>query len=183
MFGKIVVLDNTALRSFYQLKLLDKLILLFEAVYVPKRVEQEFLGVASPTEKNKRFDFLITFYAKNKSWFYKCNVYNGSDVLLFKAVLPVDQKKLHDGEIEAAVQRNKLKGLNRWILTDDFNARTIFADSGINVVGTLRVLAELDIRFKLIDYYEVVSILKSEGARYSPEVIKKAYNLALEASR
>lgn len=87
----ISVIDTSVLITFYELNYLHLFNQLFNEVYIPATVEQQFLK----RDTDKRLAFLLTFYEENK-WFRKCQSYE-ADMMqilqLWKTLMKVRGKQ------------------------------------------------------------------------------------------
>lgn len=169
------VLDNTAFRCLYELKLLQHLNLIYHTVWIPRQVEREFLSIPNLAKQTARFDFLFRFYAVNHSWFKPCHVYNEDDIQLFLAVFPENEKKLHRGEVEAIVQQMRLPGTNIELIVDENQARKFIIRQQMPVHGTLYLLAKMDIYWGVCDYFQSVQQLIDDGQRFNFQIAEQVY--------
>jgi predicted nucleic acid-binding protein len=77
---------------------------------------------------------------------------------------------LHEGEREAiALARER----NAQLLVDEIRARRIASDQGLQVVGTLRILASAK-QLKLVNAVRpIVEQMRSNGYRFNPTLIRR----------
>ena len=169
------VLDNTALRCLYELDLLQHLKLLYHTVWIPRKVEAEFLSIRDIEKQTARFAFLFQFYAANSSWFKPCQVYNEDDIDLFMSSLPQAQKRLHRGEVEAIVQQMRLPGVTVELILDDWAARLFVQKRAVPFHGTLYLLAKMDICWRVCDYNQSVQRLIEDGQRFNEKTAQDVY--------
>ena len=171
IYYKVAILDTSVLIVLYHLGLLDYLNLFYNLIRIPREVEKEFLTKhPNQQERSKRFEFLTLFYEKNKSWFVRCNEYNTMDVELYKS-----QRGIDAGEAEVFAQ-NQALGNNHEILLDEKQARSFAKSNKIHHHGVLFILANMDIKFKICDYYDSIEKVRKEMKTYfSDEIIDKVY--------
>lgn len=174
------VLDCSVLRCLYDVGVLSYLNIFYNKVYIPREVEKEFLKISDLSLQTKRATFILDFYAKNESWFIQCSAYSDEDVDIYLATYSGNEKYLHRGEAEAFTQRNKLSGPDIEILIDETKGRKHARNNMIPIKGTLGILAEMDRKWRLVDYHKVVEFLKAQGQHYSQNAIDLAYQSALE---
>lgn len=164
------IIDTSIIRCLFHLGLLSYLQLFYEEIRVPVAVENEFLNSATTeNERTNRFQFLDKFYNINSSWFLKCNEYNEELVQIYLS------PKIDRGEAEAFAQ-NQFYQMRYQILLDDKRARILARNKNIVVHGTLFILASLDLRFKICNYFNSVKKLRNElNYHVNDEIIKKVY--------
>ncbi len=149
------ILDTSVLISLYQLNLLENLILFFNNVRVPRKVEEEFLlKNKDEIERSKRHRFLEEFYSKNGVWFTRCNEYSEDIIAIYLADINIDE-----GEAEVFAQ-NQALGNDYLMLLDESNARNLARKNELACHGVLYILAKLDLNFKICNYFDNVKILK-----------------------
>jgi predicted nucleic acid-binding protein len=166
------ILDTSVLICLYHLKLLDKLSLFFNVVRVPVKVQQEFLNYKIDLiEQSKRFEFLEEFYYTQSTWFIKCNEYNEDLIKIYKS-----EKNIDDGEAEVFAQNQSL-GNDHIMLIDENSARSLAGKRQLAVHGVLYIIAILDLKFKICDYFKTVNKLKVDlKFRLSNKIINHVYN-------
>ncbi len=171
-FHKAAILDTSVLIVLYHLNLLEYLKFFYNTIRIPREVEKEFLTKnKSHKERSNRFLFLSNFYKENKSWFIPCNEYNSDDVRIYST-----QKGIDAGEAEVFAQ-NQALGNNHEILLDERQARKLAKSKNIQHHGVLYILAILDIKFKICDYYKVVEKVKIEmKTHFSDDIVNKVYD-------
>lgn len=169
---KAAILDTSVLIVLYHLNLLEYLKFFYNLVRIPRAVEKEFLTKhKNPKEHSKRYLFLSHFYKENKSWFIPCNEYNSDDVRIY-----LMQKGIDAGEAEVFAQ-NQALGNNHEILLDERQARKLAKSNNIHHHGVLYILANLDLKFKVCDYFKAVKKVKVEmKTHFSKNIAIKVYN-------
>ena len=164
----ISVIDTSVLITFYQLNSIRYLNLLFNEVYVPLTVEEQFLKV----DPDNRLNFLLLFYEENK-WFKKCQTYQSDTIDLLST-----EKKIHEGEREAIAQYKQIQSDlqveegNIVCVIDERIARNVAFRMDVNLSGTLYLLAKLHL-IGYFDYYEEIKKISSER-RFSKKLIDEA---------
>lgn len=166
-------MDTSVLICLHHLNLLQYLNLIFNKVFVPRAVEKEFLTKHRDKNINSiRFSFLENFYAKHFVWFIKCQAYNSDIIQIYKT-----EKKLDDGEIEVFAQNQEMFNKNT-LLLDEKEGRKIAEKNNLAKNGVLYILAILDVKYKLINYFDSVEILREEcGSRLGVHITQKVYDL------
>ncbi|MEM9985128.1 MAG: hypothetical protein AAF804_08535, partial [Bacteroidota bacterium] len=143
---------------------------MYDEVRLPAEVRAEFLRKPpSEEEKSRRFNFLELFLLENESWFVFCDEYGQDLVDLWITVEGLDK-----GEAEALAQNQFYDNLYQ-VIIDETDARKKAKSQNIEIRGTLTILAILDQRFSLCDYFESVKRLKAEiNSRFGANIIKVA---------
>jgi len=172
LFYKAAILDTSVLIVLYHLNLLEYLNFFYNTIRIPRKVEEEFLTKhKSHKEQSERYRFLSHFYNNNKSWFIPCNEYSSDDIKIY-----LSQKGIDAGEAEIFAQ-NQALGNNHEILLDERQARELAKSNKIHHHGVLFILANLDLKFKVCDYFEAVKKVKIEMKTYfSEEIVIEVYN-------
>ena len=145
----IVISDTTPLISLLKIGRLDLLERLFEQVYIPSAVFNELTA-------DERFR-LEAEQIKNKQYIIIKCVNNSESVSNLKRATGLDQ-----GESEAIVLSDEMKA--DLILMDEAKGRTVSAQLGIRIMGTIGVL--------IIAYEE--GFLSSSEVRECVEGLKRA---------
>ncbi len=167
------ILDTSVLLVLYHLEKLEYLNLFYRIVRVPRAVEEEFLNSSqiSEQEKSKQYDFLTYMYEKHGAWFKPCNEYNTDLVKIYESEKGIDR-----GEAEVFAQ-NQVFGDTHELLLDEKRARSFAEKSNYKFHGVLYILAIMDLRFKILDYFESVSKVKKELKTFlSDKIIRAVYN-------
>lgn len=168
----ISVIDTSVLITFYELNCLHLFNQLFNEVYIPVTVEQQFLK----RDTDKRLAFLLTFYEENK-WFKKCQSYEADMMQILSTM-----KNIDEGERETMAQYKSLEQAMKIVegnlvcILDERIARKVAKNMDIRMNGTLYLLAQLDL-IGHIQYAKVVEDLKVRR-RFSLDAIKEAYGNA-----
>lgn len=145
----IVISDTTPLISLLKIGRLDLLERLFGQVYIPSAVFNELTA-------DERFR-LEAEQIKNKQYIIIKYVNNSESVSILKRATGLDQ-----GESEAIVLSDEMKA--DLILMDEAKGRTVSAQLGIRIMGTIGVL--------IIAYEE--GFLSSSEVRECVEGLKRA---------
>jgi len=107
----------------------------------------------------------------NSTWFERCNEY-GSDLV----ALYLTEKGIDKGEAEAFAQNQALGSIHE-ILLDESTARKLARKKEVKHHGVLFILANLDIKFQLCDYYKCAEIASKElGTFFSQNIVDEVYN-------
>ncbi len=168
----ICVIDTSALITFYELGKMELLNQLFNEVYIPTTVEEQFLK----ENADEKLRFLLPFQDGN-GWIKKCQTYS-DDIIAILAT----EKKIDPGEREAMAQFKKLQvdlEIERGRITcviDERDARKIALAMDVEVCGTLLLLARLHL-LGFINYYETVQPI-AKRRRFSKKVIDQAFEKA-----
>ncbi|MEA3495238.1 MAG: hypothetical protein U9R42_04305 [Bacteroidota bacterium] len=169
---KSAILDTSVLMVLYHLNLLQYLHLFYNKVRIPREVEREFLEKnKNSIERSKRFEFLMNFYLKNKTWFIRCNEYNTDLVKIYLSVKGIDK-----GEAEAFAQNQAFGNIHE-ILLDEKQARKFANMENIQHHGVLFILANLDIKYGACNYFDAVKTAKNElKTFFSKKITIQVYN-------
>lgn len=172
MTGKKAILDTSVLICLYHLELLPYLKFFYSVVRVPREVDREFLEKPKDSlEKTRRHDFIQKFYAENQSWFIKCLEY-GSDLI----DLYLSEPNIDRGEAEVFAQNQHL-GNDHEMLLDERDARNLAKIQKANFHGVLHILALMDLKFKVCDYFKCVRILTEQNRfRANKRIVSQVYD-------
>ena len=89
------------------------------------------------------------------------------------------QAELHKGEAEALIQAQEKQAL--YFIGDERRARAIAARMGQRAVGTLRLLARLNLEGRAPELSDLVRVLRRDlDFRASDEIVQRAIDLAGE---
>jgi predicted nucleic acid-binding protein len=89
------------------------------------------------------------------------------------------QAELHRGEAEALIQAQEKQAL--YFMGDERRARVIALRMGTKPVGTLRLLARLNIEGRAPELFGLVRVLRRDlEFRVSDEIVQAAIDLAAE---
>ena len=161
---RIAVIDSSPLISLTHLDLARELVLFFDIVYVPRSVQLEL---------NRKGKFR---YRLNKLYktgiFIRCTAANPTNVQLLRA-------ELDAGEAEALIQGQEKQA--RFFIGDDKRAREIAENMGRKPVGTLRLLARLNLEGRAQEVGILVQKLRRDLAfRVSDDIIRQAIDIAAD---
>lgn len=161
---RLAVVDTSPLINLTHLNLARDLALFFDRVYVPRAVQEE-------VNKKGRFRYrLKKLYSTG--FFTRCmtaDIYN----------LQLLQAELHKGEAEALIQAQEKQAL--YFIGDERRARMIAVRMGKRVVGTLRLLARLNLEGRAPELADLVRVLRRDlDFRVSNDIIQQALDLAAE---
>lgn len=161
---RIAVVDASPLINLTHLNLARDLTLFFDRVYVPRAVQEEL-------NKKGRFRYRLN-KLYNSGFFVRCIAADAFNVRLLR-----DQ--LDRGEAEAFIQAQEKQAL--FFIGDERRARTIATSMGRTAVGTLRLLARLNLEGRAAELPGLVRILRRDlGFRASDEIVQQAIDLAVE---
>ena len=161
---RIAVVDSTPLISLVHLGLALELSLFFDSVYVPRSVQRE-------VNREGRFPYrLARLYETGV--FLRCRAANETNVSLLRA-------ELDPGEAEAIIQAQEKDAA--YFIGDDKRARENASNMGRKVVGTVGILARLNLEGKVPDVHSLVRKLRRDRRfRVSDEVLRQAIAKANE---
>jgi predicted nucleic acid-binding protein len=161
---RIAVVDASPLINLTHLGLARDLALFFDRVYVPRAVQEEL-------NKKGRFRYRLNKLYR-AGFFMKCMTADPFNVRLLL-------NDLDKGEAEALIQAQEKQAL--YFIGDERRARTIAANMGKKPVGTLRLLARLNLEGRAPELPGLVRILRRDlNFRGSDEVVQQAIDLAAE---
>jgi predicted nucleic acid-binding protein len=162
---RIAVVDSSPLINLTHLNLAPDLTLFFDRVYVPRAVQEEL-------NKKGRFRYRLNKLYRSR-FFVKCMAADAFNVRLLR-----DQ--LDRGEAEALIQAQEKQAL--FFIGDERRARAIATSMGRRAVGTLRLLARLNLEGRAPELSGLVKILRRDlDFRASDEIVQHAIDLAVEA--
>ena len=159
---RIAVVDTSPIINLTHLGLALDLVLFFDRVYVPRAVQEEL-------NKKGRFRYrLKRLY--DTGFFTRCRTADTFNVQLLQA-------ELHKGEAEALIQAQEKQA--SYFIGDERRARMIAVRMGGRAVGTLRLLARLNLEGRAPDLPVLVSKLRQDlDFRASDEIVRQAIDLA-----
>jgi predicted nucleic acid-binding protein len=161
---RIAVVDTSPLINLSHLNLARELALFFDRVYVPRAVQEE-------VNKKGRFRYRLN-RLYSTGFFTRCTTADIFNVQLLQA-------ELHKGEAEALIQAQEKQAL--YFIGDEKRARTIAARMGRKAVGTLRLLARLNLEGRAPQLTGLVGVLRRDlDFRVSEEIVQQAMDLAAE---
>ena len=161
---RIAVIDSSPLINLTHLDLARDLALFFDRVYVPRAVQEE------PNKKG-RFRYRLNRLYR-AGFFTRCMTADIFNVQLLRA-------ELDRGEAEALIQAQEKQAL--YFIGDERRARKIAARMGRKAVGTLRLLARLNLEGRAPEISGLVRILRRDlDFRVSDEIVQQAIDPAAE---
>jgi uncharacterized protein len=161
---RIALVDASPLIALTHLDLARELALFFDGVYVPRAVHEE-------VNKKARFRYRMKKLYRT-GFFTRCMAADSYNVQLLQA-------ELDKGEAEALIQAQEKQA--SYFIGDEKRARSIAARMGRKVVGTLRLLARLNLEGRAPELPGLVDILRRDlDFRVSEEVVQQAIDLASE---
>ncbi len=158
------MVDASPLINLAYLDLAQELPLFFDRVYVPRAVQEE-------VNKKGRFRYRLNKLYKT-GFFVKCLAADAFNVRLL-------QDQLHKGEAEALIQAQEKHA--PYFIGDERRARAVAELMGRKSVGTLRLLARLNLESRARELPVLVKILRRDlDFRVSDEIVQQAIDLAGE---
>ena len=155
---RIAIIDSSCLISLSHLGLASKLSLFFQLVFVPVSVQRE-------VNRKQRFRYRLNKLYKS-GLFQKCVA---ADRVRVEWLL----NDLHEGEAEALVQAQEKQA--GFFIGDERRAREISQLMGIKPVGTVRMLARLNIDGLADDPRKLVRKLRKDlGYQVSDSIVDQA---------
>jgi uncharacterized protein len=138
--------------------------LFFDRVYVPRAVQRE-------VNKKRRFRYSLSKLYQT-GFFARCAATDETNVRLLRA-------ELDEGEAEALIHAQEKAAL--FFIGDEKRAREIVEAMGQKPVGTLRILARLNLQGQAPELGTLVRKLQRDlGFRASEEVVRQAVAIAAE---
>ena len=161
---RIAIIDSSPLINLSHLDLARDLALFFDRVYVPRAVQEEL-------NKKARFRYRLNRLYRG-GFFARCMTADIYNVQLLRA-------ELDRGEAEALIQAQEKQAL--YFIGDERRARKIAARMGRKAVGTLRLLASLNLEGRAPEISGLVRVLRRDlDFRASDEIVQQAIDLAAE---
>ena len=162
---RTAVVDSSTLINLVHLDLIRHLSLYFDRVYVPRAVHKEV------NKKGKFRHRLNRLY--EKGIFAPCTVADETILRLLRS------DPLDEGEAEALTQAQEKEAA--YFIADDKRARAVGQNMGRKPIGTLRILARLNLDGHAPDLSILVRKLRKDlGFRASEEVVRQAMEAASE---
>jgi predicted nucleic acid-binding protein len=159
---RIAVIDSSPLINLSHLDLARDLALFFDRVYEPRAVQEEL-------NKKGRFRYRLNRLYRG-GFFARCTTADIYNVQLLRA-------ELDRGEAEALIQAQEKQA--RYFIGDERRARKIAARMGREAVGTLRLLARLNLEGRAPEISSLVRVLRRDlDFRVSDEIVQQAIDLA-----
>jgi len=170
------ILDTSALISLYELNLLSYLNLLYKEVLIPNAVEKEFLeNPKIKEERTTRFNYFIQNINTHSVWLKQCNEY-GDDLISIYMTF----QKMDKGEAETLAQNQSLESKYEVIIDEKF-AKKFAKNNNMVVHGTLYLIATLDVKFKVCDYFSYAEKMMSETRTHvNQKIINLVYKKVQE---
>jgi predicted nucleic acid-binding protein len=162
---RTAVVDSSVLINLTHLNLVHELSWFFDRVYVPRAVHQE-------VNRNGRFRYRLNkFYATGV--LRRCMVANDINVRLLQAELDL-------GEAESLIQAQENDA--PFFIGDEKRARIVAMNMGRKPVGTLAILARLDLEGRAPKITIMVRKLRKDlQFRVSDSIVQQAIESAFEA--
>jgi hypothetical protein len=161
---RIAVVDASPLINLTHLNLARDLALFFDRVYVPRAVQKE-------VNKKGRFRYRLNRLYRD-GFFTRCMTVDAYNVQLLEA-------ELDKGESEALIQAQEQQA--PYFIGDDKRARGMAELMGKKAVGTLRLLARLNLEGRAPEVLGLVRVLRRDlEFRVSDEIVEQAIALAAE---
>ena len=161
---RTAVIDSTPLINLVHLELVTELSVFFDIIYVPRHVQTE-------VNRKHRFRYLLRDLL-DRSILQRCATADRTNVALLR--LEIDE-----GEAEALIQAQE-KGA-AFFIGDDKRAREIAEAQGLKSVGTVGILARLELEGRADETMLLVKELRVRfDFRVSDEVVAQAIAMAIE---
>jgi predicted nucleic acid-binding protein len=161
---RVAVIDSSVLINLTHLNLVSELSLFFDRVYVPRAVQQE-------VNRKRRFRYRLNKMYES-SVLSRCLVVDEWNVKLLQPGLQV-------GEAEAIIQAQEMGAA--YFIGDERRAREAAEKMRRRAVGTLRILARLDLHGRAPNYKAMVEKLRRDlSFRASDELVREAADRASE---
>jgi predicted nucleic acid-binding protein len=158
---RIAVVDTSPLINLTHLNLATELTLFFNRVFVPRAVQE--------LNRKGRFRYRLNRLYRT-GFFTRCRTADAFNVQLLRA-------ELDKGEAEALAQAQEKDAL--YFIGDERRARTMAGLMGKKAVGTLRLLARLNLEGRAPAMTELVEVLRRDlSFRASDEIVQRAIDLA-----
>jgi predicted nucleic acid-binding protein len=170
---RVCVIDNSTLVTLTKLRHLSIFSLLrnlFAKIHIPLKIKEEYENERSLEIEPER-KILLRQMKLNEGFLSICNQYETVSLMMFKTTKGIDL-----GEAEAAAQHLKIS--SHFVISDDktFVSGLKKADPSIKVIGTLELIAWLDVLKLLPDvrgFLEVVHSYKFAHSYLSIPLEKK----------
>jgi len=161
---RIAVIDSSPLINLTHLELARHMALFFDRVYVPRAVQRE-------VNRKRRFRYRLNKLYRT-GLFTRCAAADLTNVRLLRT-------ELDEGEAEALIQAQEKAALV--FIADEKRAREIAEAMGLKPVGTLRILARLNLEDQAPALGTLVRKLQQDlGFQASKEVVGQAIAIATE---
>lgn len=161
---RVAVVDASPLINLTHLNLAGELALFFDRVYVPRAVQEEL-------NRKGRFRYRLNKLYRT-GFFTRCTAADVFNVRLLR-------DELDKGEASALIQAQEIQA--PFFIGDERRASAIATHMGRTAVGTLRLLARLNLEGRAPDLPGLVQILRRDlDFRSSDEIVRQAIDLAAE---
>jgi len=161
---RIAVVDASPLINLAHLDLAGELVRFFDRVYVPRGVQEE-------VNRKQRFRYRLNKLYRT-GFFARCKTADAVNVELLRA-------ELHRGEAEALIQAQERQAA--YFIGDEKRARRIAERMGRRAVGTLGLLARLNLEGRAKELPVLVDILRQDlDFRVSDELVQRAIAFATQ---
>jgi predicted nucleic acid-binding protein len=162
---RIAVIDSSPLIHLVHLELAQELTFFFDVVYVPTAVQRE-------VNSKHRFRYRLKKLYRT-GVFQRCTSADSVRLELLMA-------ELDEGEAEALVQAQERNAT--YFIGDEKRARDIGWGLGLKLVGTLRILARLNLQGQAEDTLKLVRKLRRDlSFRVADDIVQRAIAMAPEA--
>jgi predicted nucleic acid-binding protein len=167
----VCVVDNSTLITLtrlYQLSIFSQLTSLFERIHIPLKVKEEYENEFSiRAEPNRKL--VLSQMSLNSGFLSICSKYDTISLVILKTTEGIDA-----GEAEAAAQHKTVN--SRFVLSDDkkFILGLKKADPHIKVIGTIHLIAWLDISRSILDPKEYFKIVYKR-IQFDSKMLRAAY--------
>ncbi len=167
----VCVVDNSTLITLtrlYQLSIFSQLTSLFERIHIPLKVKEEYENEFSiRAEPNRKL--VLSQMSLNSGFLSICSKYDTISLVILKTTEGIDA-----GEAEAAAQHKTVN--SRFVLSDDkkFILGLKKADPHIKVIGTIHLIAWLDISRSILDPKEYFKIVYKR-IQFDSKMLRTAY--------
>jgi predicted nucleic acid-binding protein len=159
---RIAVIDSSPLIYLSHLQLATRLSIYFDRIYVPRQVQAE-------VNRKQRFRYRLNRLYKT-GFFERCACVDTTRVRLL-------QYEIDAGEAEGLVQAQEKEA--RFFIADESKARELGERQGLIPVGTVRLLARLELEGQADDTESLVRKLRLElRARIAEDVVERAIAMA-----
>ena len=159
---RIAVIDSSPLICLAHLELTQQLNLFFDLIYVPSAVQRE-------VNRKQRFRYRL-------KKLYGTGVYKRC-ASAAKDRVELLMAELHEGEAEALVQAQERNAT--YLIGDERRAREVGQAQGLALVGTLRIIARLNIEGQAEETKKLVQKLRKDlKFRVTNEVVEQAIAMA-----
>ena len=161
---RTAIVDSSPLIHLTHLGLGRELSLFFDIVYVPRAVQRE-------VNKKGRFRYRLKKLYET-GLFVRCIAVDETNVRILQA-------ELGEGEAEGLIQGQERQP--QYFIGDDKRARDIAEAMGAKPIGTLRILARLNLQGQAAELRTLVRKLERDlGFRASDKVVQQAIAMAGE---